>query len=322
MNSHGARIGKPARITSPLSGFIGETNEQKKYTSHSFPLPQFFILKGKFMQHSFDIDDAVKYGIEKAIILNNLRFWLEKNKANNQNVFDGYVWTYNSSEAYGLLFPYIKPKTIARYLREMEDEGIIISCQKSTNKLDRTKSYTLPEYSESSLLKKEHAMVRKCAMEGSKMRNVTDINNTDIKQDINKDQKTYCRDLKIATPKKSKFNFSDDDMTAATWMRDRVLLINPSAKQPNLESWANDVRMLREIDGRSLKEIGELFDWANRNDFWCSNILSPKTLRKQWDKLTLQRSRPVGNAMVRGGEQNLTADCTEAFRMIEDGEIL
>lgn len=134
--------------------------------------------------------------------------------------------------------------------------------------------------------------------------------------------KDLRRNSKVATPKMSKFKFSPDDMTAAEWMRDRVLLINPSSKQPNLESWANDVRMLREIDGRTLKEIGELFDWANRNDFWCSNILSPKTLRKQWDKLTLQRSRPIGNAMVRGGGQNLTADVEDAFRMIERGEII
>ena len=41
------------------------------------------------MQHSFEVEDAVKYGVEKAIILNNLRFWLEKNRANRKNISDG-----------------------------------------------------------------------------------------------------------------------------------------------------------------------------------------------------------------------------------------
>lgn len=137
------------------------------------------------MQHSFEVEDAVKYGIEKAIILNNLRFWLEKNRANRKNISDGQVWTYNSADAFGVLFPYIKPKTIARYLREMEDDGLIISSQKSENKLDRTKFYTLPEYSVLPSSENEQAIVLKCAMEDPKMRNVTDINkqilNTDIK---------------------------------------------------------------------------------------------------------------------------------------------
>lgn len=78
------------------------------------------------MQHSFEVEDAVKYGIEKAIILNNLRFWLE-NRANRKNISDGQVWTYNSAEAFELLFPYMKARTIARYLRELEFDGVIIS---------------------------------------------------------------------------------------------------------------------------------------------------------------------------------------------------
>ena len=37
------------------------------------------------MQHHFDKDIAVKYGIIEAILLNNIQIWLEKNKANNVN---------------------------------------------------------------------------------------------------------------------------------------------------------------------------------------------------------------------------------------------
>ena len=35
------------------------------------------------MQHSFNIELAKEYGILEAIIINNLFFWIEKNKANN-----------------------------------------------------------------------------------------------------------------------------------------------------------------------------------------------------------------------------------------------
>ena len=48
------------------------------------------------MEHSFDIDIAKEYGIECAIILKHLYFWIEKNKAcdrhfhavNNHYVFN------------------------------------------------------------------------------------------------------------------------------------------------------------------------------------------------------------------------------------------
>ena len=41
------------------------------------------------MQHSFDIDIAKEYGILEAILLNNMQFWIEKNKANGINYYDG-----------------------------------------------------------------------------------------------------------------------------------------------------------------------------------------------------------------------------------------
>ena len=46
------------------------------------------------MKHIFDVNIAKEYGIEIAILLENMNFWLEKNRANNTNFFDGRYWTY------------------------------------------------------------------------------------------------------------------------------------------------------------------------------------------------------------------------------------
>ena len=48
------------------------------------------------MEHSFDIEVAKKYGITEAVLLKNFYFWIEKNRTNNLNYFDGKYWTYNS----------------------------------------------------------------------------------------------------------------------------------------------------------------------------------------------------------------------------------
>ncbi|MBW8041715.1 MAG: hypothetical protein FVQ85_17195 [Planctomycetes bacterium] len=46
------------------------------------------------MEHSFDILTAQKYGINAAVILRHLQFWIIKNKAHGKNFHDGRTWTY------------------------------------------------------------------------------------------------------------------------------------------------------------------------------------------------------------------------------------
>lgn len=102
-------------------------------------------------EHHFKTEEAEKYGIEKAVLLYNIRFWLERNKANNNNVYEKngkeYFWTYNSSTAFGKLFPYLAESTIRRYLMELEvEDEVLISGNFNKHAYDRTKWYTMPEY--------------------------------------------------------------------------------------------------------------------------------------------------------------------------------
>lgn len=84
--------------------------------------------------------------------------------------------------------------------------------------------------------------------------------------------------------------YCDDDLKAANYIYDLILKIKDDFKKPNLETWANEVRKMIEIDKRTHKEICELFKWANQDDFWQSNILSPAKLRKQFDQLAIKKS--------------------------------
>jgi len=96
------------------------------------------------MEHSFCVETAKKHGIEKAILLKNLEFWIRKNMANNKHCYDGMYWTYNSYAAFAELFPYIKEKRMGNLLREMEAEGLIKSGNYNKSTYDRTKWYTIP----------------------------------------------------------------------------------------------------------------------------------------------------------------------------------
>lgn len=88
---------------------------------------------------------------------------------------------------------------------------------------------------------------------------------------------------------KPKKHGTDEDHKAARWIFGKIVKLGGDPKQPNWDAWANDIRLTREQDGRTHREICELFDWANKDSFWCTNILSPSKLRKSWDSLAVKR---------------------------------
>jgi len=89
----------------------------------------------------------------------------------------------------------------------------------------------------------------------------------------------------------AKWGTQEDDR-ASRWIYEKVCVVDASAKEPNWADWANVVRLMRQQDNRTHKEICELFLWANRDSFWCSNILSPAALRKKWGTLSAQMGKP------------------------------
>ncbi len=95
--------------------------------------------------HCFSIKDALAHGVEKAVLLYNIRFWLEKNLMNEHNIKDGYAWTYNSGAAFAGIFPYFSLTSIKRWLSELEAAGVLKSCgEYNRSKFDKTKWYTIP----------------------------------------------------------------------------------------------------------------------------------------------------------------------------------
>jgi len=99
--------------------------------------------------------------------------------------------------------------------------------------------------------------------------------------------------------KPSKYKFDSYQMEFAVWMHGQLLIQNPNFKKPNLESWANTLRLMLEVDKRDAVKVGEVFTWANQDDFWSSNILSPASLRKQFDKLIVKLDQPKRQEKVK-----------------------
>lgn len=101
------------------------------------------------------------------------------------------------------------------------------------------------------------------------------------------DFKSRHPDAEVFTPSGKSWG-TKQDLECAAWVFGRIRILNPTAKQPNWTEWANDIRLMRQLDGRTHRDIAALFKRANRDDFWRKNILSPAKLRAKWDDLIIK----------------------------------
>lgn len=112
------------------------------------------------MDHNFNIAVAKELGIAPAVILNNLYWWIEKNRANEKHFHDGAYWTYNSRKAFCMQFPYLTERQIEYALRKLVDEGYVITGNYNKSTYDRTLWY--------SITKKGYCILQNCEMEETK----------------------------------------------------------------------------------------------------------------------------------------------------------
>ena len=110
-------------------------------------------------KHFFSTKLAKRFGIEAAIMIENLFYWIDKNAANNVHYYDGSYWTYNSVQAFSKLFDYMNITKINRVLdflegkeKDKKDDDsakkpikIIKSGNYNKSKMDRTKWYAFTD---------------------------------------------------------------------------------------------------------------------------------------------------------------------------------
>ncbi|EAE6987929.1 hypothetical protein BHH49_15050, partial [Listeria monocytogenes] len=89
--------------------------------------------------------------------------------------------------------------------------------------------------------------------------------------------------------------FDEVHLSLANLLFEMIKSNNPEEKNPDIEKWANDIRVMIEQDKREPEKVKNAIIWSQENDFWCSVIKSPKSLRRNYDKMATQRNKPVAN---------------------------
>lgn len=158
------------------------------------------------MKHLFDVDIAIEYGTNAAILLENIAYWIKQNEANEVNYYDGEYWTFNSRRAYAELFPYMSKRQIETAFEKLIDGGLLKTGNYNKLAYDRTLWYALTQKgksilqigimhcteTEKPLPQNVKSITPKCEMEKTKQdnglsQNVSPIQNinTDINADVN-----------------------------------------------------------------------------------------------------------------------------------------
>lgn len=176
-----------------------------------------------------------------------------------------------------------------KHRKQLEDKGYI-SIEKVRSDGDFDKNiYTLNN---------EIACIQNGYMQNGDMQNA-DMQNQ-YTNNNNSNNNSIKKNSSKKDSQKSQKRYSDDSpyIKLAERLYKHLKSRNPEHKEPNWQTWADDFRKAHKLDGRSIKNLAEVIDWSQNNDFWQNNIMSAQKVRKQYDKLKLQmntnRNRTTG----------------------------
>lgn len=130
---------------------------------------------------------------------------------------------------------------------------------------------------------------RRLEKETSLKREFASLQKETLKKKTSKEiKKPSCPDKK----------FLDDVIRLSALLADLILANNPKhtglangKREATIRSWCDPIDKLIRLDGQTAADIERIIRWSQGDSFWCSNILSGSTLRKQYNKLAAKALR-------------------------------
>ena len=125
--------------------------------------------------------------------------------------------------------------------------------------------------------------------------NSNSLNSNSINNNSNKKEKRKQTSV-------NKFTDDSIELQSAQLLLKMIKNINPKYKQPNLQKWADVIRLMIERDERDPEDIRKVIIFAQTNNFWKTNILSTQKLRDKFD--TLMTQMLTAEKQTQGGQYN------------------
>lgn len=201
---------------------------------------------------------AIAIGLNEAIIVQQVHYWLEINKKSGNNFIDGRHWTYNSiSKWHKEHFPFLAEKTVKRTFSNLVEMGILVTGNYNKQKMDRTLWYSI-DYSE--LEKKvdnfrENALGQNGPMHGD---NMTQCKGTKSTNGLGQNDPMQRDNLTPPIPETStETNSEINTETSSSSLSDEM---NDQDFQEVINSFNNNIHLITPIEAQKLNSYLEDVD--------------------------------------------------------------
>ncbi|MGP4038350.1 replication protein [Gracilibacillus sp. D59] len=131
---------------------------------------------------------------------------------------------------------------------------------------------------------------------------------------------------KKASNVKPKYDEENTYYKMATYFYKRVQKVAEEAgiahltKKANMQTWADDMRKLVEIDEVDKRKAKEVMDWVSEDPFWRTNILSAKKLRQKFIDLAIRMNAETNPKTKQKPQPKDSRDKEIAFqKFIQEG---
>lgn len=139
--------------------------------------------------------------------------------------------------------------------------------------------------------------------------------------------KEDIKDIKdINTTRQKKYDEDSTYFKMAIYFHEKVSVVANDAgishliKKSNMQSWADDMRKLIEIDQVDKHQAKQVMDWVTEDSFWKTNVLSAKKLRERFMELAIKMNADKKTSQPKQKPQYDPRDKEIEFqRWIQDG---
>lgn len=97
--------------------------------------------------HSFDTGVANHLGVNAAIVLNHIMYWLRINKKKGENQNEGRTWTFETNKEIADYFGYLTEKQVRNAIDVLVENGLLIKGHFHKNHFNRTNWYAVHDES-------------------------------------------------------------------------------------------------------------------------------------------------------------------------------
>ena len=221
---------------------------------------------------------------------NQLKLWLlilmKASHEGNRFLFNGQQVDVSSGQlvtgAHALAFEFndgvprdnqVAWRKVWRWVKRFENEGMLTI--KSNNKYSVITVVNYPQYQSND----NPVTIQRQPTDNP----VTTIKNAKNAKNAKKEDSQHSR----------KREYADDspELIEATYLWEKIKGNNPEHRKPDLQSWADDIRKMNQLDHRPFEKIHKMIDWCQIDAFWQTNILSASKLRSKYDTMAAQANR-------------------------------